>query len=201
VCVCDINTICLPLCCSVRCGHGVYATRQRGCRAQPGLDRLGTARFDPAGTNPSSPPLIHRAANKAERAIHYRRVAGFSDNDIEKSPRAGGKVREHDTLAYRGNTIWNCIRVPDRGEGWGDEGMSRAQAKETASARADPFPPRSRMWTQANPAFVVGAHFRYRPLQTSHFTSNLVCQHSIFRLILLSRSRVDIAIWFGHGAC
>ena len=41
--------------------------RQRGCRAQPSLDQLSPAQLDPAGTNPSSQPLNHRAANKARR--------------------------------------------------------------------------------------------------------------------------------------
>lgn len=35
------------------------------------------------------------------------------------------------------------------------------------------------MWTQPNPAFSDGAHFRFKPLQTSHLTSNLICQHPI----------------------
>lgn len=52
------------------------------------------------------------------------------------------------------------------------------------------------MWTQANPAFNDGAHFRFTPLQTSHLTSNLICQHPIFCLILFSCSWVDIAmVW------
>ena len=41
--------------------------RQRGCRAHPSLDQRSPAQLDPAGTNPSSPPLNHRAANKARR--------------------------------------------------------------------------------------------------------------------------------------
>lgn len=45
-------------------------------------------------------------------------MAGFSDNDIEKSPWAVGKAWAHDTLAYRGSNIWKCISVPDRGEDW-----------------------------------------------------------------------------------
>lgn len=52
------------------------------------------------------------------------------------------------------------------------------------------------MWTQANPAFNDRAHFRFKPLQTSHLTSNLICQHPIFCLILLSCSWVYIAtVW------
>lgn len=35
------------------------------------------------------------------------------------------------------------------------------------------------MWTQPNPAFNDGAHFRFKPLQTSHLTSNPICQHPI----------------------
>lgn len=35
------------------------------------------------------------------------------------------------------------------------------------------------VWTQPNPAFNDGAHFRFKPLQTSHLTSNRICQHPI----------------------
>lgn len=30
-----------------------------------------------------------------------------------------------------------------------------------------------------DPAFINGAHFRFKPLQTSHLESNLICQHPI----------------------
>lgn len=66
-CECDINTICLPLYCSVCEEDGCLCDRQRGCRAQPSLDQLSPAQLDPAGTNPSTPPLNHHAANKARR--------------------------------------------------------------------------------------------------------------------------------------
>lgn len=35
------------------------------------------------------------------------------------------------------------------------------------------------MWTQPNPAFNDAAHFRFKALQTSHLTSNLICQQPI----------------------
>lgn len=56
------------------------------------------------------------------------------------------------------------------------------------------------MWTQPNPAFNDGAHFRFEPLQTSHLKSNLTYQHPI-SVFLLSCSWVDTAIWFGHETC
>lgn len=65
-CVCDTNTICLSLYCSVWGGQ-CLCDRQQGCRAQPSLDQLSPAQLDPAGTNPSSQPLNHHAANKARR--------------------------------------------------------------------------------------------------------------------------------------
>lgn len=61
--------------------------------------------------------------------------------------------------------------------GWGNE-----QSKEGGRKWPSQWP-RSHeipVWTQENPAFSVGAHFRYQPLQTSHLTSNLICQHSHF---------------------
>lgn len=58
--------------------------------------------------------------------MHYRHVASFSDNDIEKSPWAARKAWTHDTLAYRGNNIWKCISVQEEGEGCG-EGVSSAK--------------------------------------------------------------------------
>ncbi len=66
-CVCDINTICLPFIPQCARRTQCLCDRQRGCRAQPSLDQLSPAQLDPAGTNPSSPPLNHRAANKARR--------------------------------------------------------------------------------------------------------------------------------------
>jgi len=57
--------------------------------------------------------------------MHYGHVAGFRDNDIEKSPWAEGKAWAHDTLAYRGNNIWKCISVQDEGEDCG--GLFRAK--------------------------------------------------------------------------
>lgn len=39
---------------------------------------------------------------------------------------------------------------------------------------------------QPNPAFSDGAHFRFKPLQTSHLKSNRMCQHPISALTQLS---------------
>lgn len=65
-------------------------------------------------------------------------MAGFSDNDIEKSPWAVGKARAHDTLAYRGSNIWKCISVLDRGEEGGDEGVSTVQSIHKERRRKRP---------------------------------------------------------------
>lgn len=47
-------------------------------------------------------------------------MAGFSDNDIEKSSWAVGKAWARDTLAYRGNNVWKCFSVQDKREGQGE---------------------------------------------------------------------------------
>lgn len=39
---------------------------------------------------------------------------------------------------------------------------------------------------QPNPAFSYGAHFRFKPLQTSHLKSNRMCQHPVSALMQLS---------------
>lgn len=112
-------------------------------------------------------------------------MAGFSDNDIEKSPWAVGKAWAHDTLAYRGSNIWKCISVPDRGE---DEGVSGARSihKREEMAFAVTTSYQFPMWTQPNPAFGDrGGSFRFELVQTSHLKSNLICQHPHFCLISL----------------
>lgn len=107
-------------------------------------------------------------------------MAGFSNNDIEKSPWAVGKAWVHDTLAYRGSNIWKCS-VPDRGEKWANEWMKSTQSiyKETGRKWPSmvPLPYQFPLWLQPNPAFNDGPHFRFKHLQTSHLTSNLICQH------------------------
>lgn len=45
----------------------VFMRQTASRRAQPSLDQLNPAQLDPAGTNPSSQPLNHRAANKTRR--------------------------------------------------------------------------------------------------------------------------------------
>lgn len=52
VCVCDINTICLPLCCSMWGGHRVYATDSEAAELSP----VWTSTAQPHSTQPA---LIH----------------------------------------------------------------------------------------------------------------------------------------------
>lgn len=200
--VCDINTICLPLYCSVRGGQ-CLCDRQRGCRAQPSLDQLSPAQLDPASANPSSPPLNHHAANKGRQQYITGMWQALAIMILKSPLGLWGKAWAHDTLAYRGNNIWKCIVAPDRGEEQGDEVVSRAQAfqrgngEEMALTVTTSY--RLPVWTQANPAFNDG--FRYNPLQTSHLTGNLICQHPHFCPIMFSCSWVDMAVSFGHGTC
>lgn len=117
-------------------------------------------------------------------------MAGFSDNDIEKSPWAVGKARAHDTLAYRGSNIWKCISVPDRGEEGGRWGSkyssvcSQGKREETALTvtTSYQFP-------------VVGLIFD-SSLSKQAILKAIGCVNTPF---LHSRSWVDFAIWFGHG--
>lgn len=120
--VCDINTICLPLYCSVRGGQ-CLCDRQRGCRAQPSLDQLSPAQLDPASANPSSPPLNHHAANKGRQQYITGMWQALAIMILKSPLGLWGKAWAHDTLAYRGNNIWKCIVAPDRGEERGDEGV------------------------------------------------------------------------------
>lgn len=108
-------------------------------------------------------------------------MAGFSDNDIEKSSWAVGKAWARDTLAYRGNNVWKCFSVQDKREGQGEMKEVQSVYKERRHSSHQFL-----LWTiqkggHSETMFVLDSFAKKK----SYLTISLMCQHPIS---VLSRS-------------
>lgn len=110
-------------------------------------------------------------------------MAGFSDNDIEKSSWAVGKAWARDTLAYRGNNVWKCFSVQDKREGQGEMKEVQFVYKERRHSSHQFL-----LWTiqkggHSETMFVLDSFAKKK--KKSYLTISLMCQHPIS---VLSRS-------------
>lgn len=113
-------------------------------------------------------------------------MAGFSDNDIEKSSWAVGKAWARDTLAYRGNNVWKCFSVQDKREGQGEMKEVQSVYKERRHSSHQFL-----LWTiqkggHSETMFVLDSFAKKKKeKKKSYLTISLMCQHPIS---VLSRS-------------